>query len=151
MSLIGGSIMTTTASGTVRVTRGFEAPAERVFDSWLNSESARRWLFATPAGQITRCEIDARVGGKFTVVRRDGGEDVEHVGEYRQIDRPTRLVFTFAVPKYSAQATHVSIDIAPHAGGCELTLVHENVLPEWISQTEEGWRKILEALDRTLK
>jgi uncharacterized protein YndB with AHSA1/START domain len=142
--------MTDAASGTVRVSRRFGASVERVFDSWLNPESARRWLFATPTGQITRCDIDSRVGGKFVLVDRRDGEDVEHVGEYRVIEKPTRLVFTFAVPKYSAQVTQVSIDVAPRARGCELNLVHENVLPEWASQTEEGWRKILEALDSTL-
>ncbi len=143
--------MSDAPTGTVRVSRRFEASADRVFDSWLNPESAKQWLFATPTGQITRCEIDARVGGKFVITDRRDGEDVEHVGEYRVIEKPARLVFTFAVPKYSAQVTQVSVEIVPRADGCELTLVHENVLPEWASQTEKGWRKILDALASTLK
>ena len=76
-------------------------------------------------------EIDARVGGCFNITRRDG-EDVEHVGTYLEIDRPRRLVFTFGVPKFSAQMTRVSIDLKPLPAGCELTLTHEGVLPEWL-------------------
>ena len=137
---------------TLRVDRRFDVPAERVFDAWLDPESARKWLFTAPGGQITRCEIDARAGGQFVIVDHRGDESVEHVGEYIEIRRPTRLVFTFAVPKYSPQITRVTIDIAvSSSAGCELTLTHEDVLLEWARQTEEGWKMILDNLERTLK
>lgn len=51
------------------------------------------------------------LAGKFLMVRRSNGEDVEHVGEYLVIERPCRLVFTFAVPKFSTQFTQVTIEI----------------------------------------
>jgi uncharacterized protein YndB with AHSA1/START domain len=92
-----------------------------------------------------RVEIDARVGGSFNITRRDG-EDVQHVGTYLEIDRPRRLVFTFGVPKFSAQMTPVSIDFKPLLTGCEVTLTHEGVLPEWLDPTREGWGKILDGL-----
>src|SRR5207253_792689 len=80
-------------------------------------------------GQMVRAEVDARVGGSFNFTdRRDVG-DVEHVGEYLEIDRPRRLVFTFGVPKYSPAMTRVSVDIVPLDTGCELTLTHADVLP----------------------
>ena len=130
--------------------RHFDASAERVFDAWLNPDTAGKWLFATPAGTMMRVEIDARVGGRFVIVEHRNGEDVEHVGEYLEIDRPRRLVFTFAVPKYSAQYTRVSIDIALVEDGCDLTLTHEGVLSEWLARTEQGWSKILDSLAGTL-
>jgi uncharacterized protein YndB with AHSA1/START domain len=135
---------------TVKVTRTFAASPERIFDAWLNPEIARRFLFATPTGEMVRVDIDARVGGKFLIVRRTGGDDVEHVGEYLAIERPRRLVFTFAVPKYSAVYTQVSIEIAPAGSGSKLTLTHEGVLPEWADRTQEGWEMILGSLDRTV-
>jgi uncharacterized protein YndB with AHSA1/START domain len=134
-----------TASGTIVITRRFAFPSERVFDAWLDPAKAAKFLFATPNGKMVRVEIDARVGGAFTITRRDG-EDVEHVGTYLEIDRPRRLVFTFSVPKYSTQVTRVSIDLTPLPTGCELTLTHEGVLPEWLESGREGWGKICDGL-----
>ena len=135
----------------VRVNRHFDASAERVFDAWLDPRRAGKWLFATPTGEMARVEIDARVGGAFRFVHRRNGEDIEHVGEYQEIDRPRRLVFTFAVPKFSAEFTRVIIDITAAAGkGCDLTLTHENVLPDYANRNVQGWTMILNGLAATL-
>ncbi len=54
----------------LKVTRDFAVPAERVFDAWLDPADAARFLFATPDGEMIRCEIDPRVGGGFTLTER---------------------------------------------------------------------------------
>ena len=136
---------------TVKVTRRLQASAERVFDAWLEPQTAGKWLFATPAGKMVRVEIDARVGGRYVIVdRRDIG-DVEHTGEYLEIDRPKRLVFTLVVPMFSTESTRISIDIIPlTASSCELTLTHEGVYPEYASRTQAGWTKLLEGLQLSI-
>jgi uncharacterized protein YndB with AHSA1/START domain len=131
---------------TVKISRRFKASPERVFDAWLDPVKARHFLFATPTGQVVRADIDARVGGRFVIVDRRDGEDVAHEGEYLEIDRPRRLRFTFGVPKYSQEFSRVSIDIVPVAGGCELTLTNEGVLPEYADKTPEGWNAIFDGL-----
>jgi uncharacterized protein YndB with AHSA1/START domain len=134
----------------VRVTRRFDAPAERVFDAWLDAEKAGRFLFATPTGQMVRAETDPRVGGKFVFVDRRDGQDAVHTGEYLAIDRPRRLVFRFAAG--DTESTHVTVEIVPRDTGCELTLIHE-MNPAWkdyVSRTEEGWKGILEGLAAAL-
>jgi uncharacterized protein YndB with AHSA1/START domain len=141
--------MTAENPETLVITRRFDFSTERVFDAWLDPAKASRFLFATPTGKMVRVDIDARVGGSFNITRRDG-DDVEHVGTYVEIDRPRRLVFTFGVPKFSAQMTRVSIDLKPLPTGCELTLTHEGVLPEWLDGSREGWGKILDALSAHL-
>jgi uncharacterized protein YndB with AHSA1/START domain len=129
----------------VRVTHRFDAAAERVYDAFLDPAKAAVFLFTTPTGEIVRCDIDARVGGKFEIVDRRDGEDVLHTGEYLELDRPRRLVFTFAVPKYSPLADRVIIEITPLPHGCELVLTNE-LAPEnaaWAKATEQGWADIL--------
>ena len=135
----------------IRAIHSFAASAERVFDAWLDPERAGRWLFATPSGEMVRVEIDARVGGAFVFVDRREGEDVEHVGEYVEIDRARRLVFTFGVPKYSPVRTRVTIDIEARGTGCDLTLTHEGVSAAWVARTREGWTGILASLDELLQ
>ena len=142
---------------TVTVTHRYAHAAETVFDAWLDPKTAGRFLFATAAGTMVRAEIDPRVGGRFVFTDRrppmegfDGG-DVEHVGQYLEIERPRRLVFSFAVPAYSQEVTTVTLDIAPDgAGSCVLTLTHEGVLEEWARQTEQGWTTILDGLEAAL-
>lgn len=130
--------MTTQPTVQVRVARRFSAPPEQVFDAWLDVERAGKWLFATPSGQMVRVEIDARVGGSFVFVDRRNGDEIQHTGEYVEIDRPRRLVFTCSVPKFSSDSTRVTLDIAPLATGCELTLTHDGVYQDYASRTAQG-------------
>ena len=51
----------------VRAMYRFDASAERVYDAFLDPSRAGKFLFAPATGRIVRCEIDARVGGIFTI------------------------------------------------------------------------------------
>jgi uncharacterized protein YndB with AHSA1/START domain len=128
------------------MTHRFDASAERVYDALLDPSHASKFLFATPTGQIVRCEIDARVGGTFTIVDRRDGEDVVHTGKYLALERPRRIVLTLSVPKYSKDEDTVTIDIAPLAKGCELTLTHEmkSTDAQARKRAEDGWTAILD-------
>jgi uncharacterized protein YndB with AHSA1/START domain len=143
--------MTAPTLVTVRLSHRFGAAPERVFDAWLDPIKARKFLFATPIGQMVTAETDPRVGGRFTFTDRREGVDVVHTGEYLEIDRPRRLAFTFVVPLYSTLVTTVTIDIVPTADGCELTLTHEGILPEYETRTPEGWKMIFAGLAATLE
>lgn len=140
----------TTDKNELVVKRNFNAPAEVVFDAWLDSDTAGRWLFATPDGKMDSVKIDPQVGGEFEIIDKRGNELTRHIGTYLEIDRPRKLVFTFAVPQYSAEFTKVTIDIIPLDSGCELTLTHEGVLPEWRDSTVDGWTMILNGLAANL-
>jgi len=135
---------------TVFVTHRFAAKPERVFDAWLDPRTAAKWLFATPTGKITRCRIDARVGGRFSIVRVDEHGEFDHEGEYLEIDRPRRLVFTFGIVRLAKEMSRVVIEIVPSGEGCELTLTNEGVLPEYADRVPEGWKMILAGLEKSL-
>jgi uncharacterized protein YndB with AHSA1/START domain len=101
---------------------------------------------------MIRAEVDPRVGGHFVFTDRRDGEDVVHTGEYLEIDRPRRLVFTFAVSGVDGPPDLVSITIVSLPDGCELTLQHEMgaEYAEYLGRTEKGWTTILESLKTTL-
>ena len=139
--------------GEVRVTRRIAAPTEAVFEAWLDPETAGRWLFATPDGEMVRVDIDPRVGGRYEIVERRNGEDVLHTGVYEEIDRPRRLAFTLQVPKYAQNSDRVAIDVAPSDDGSELTLTQgvSAGAPASPEQIERGWAIVLAALARDVE
>lgn len=140
-----------TPTTQIRVSHRYAASPERVFDAWLDPKIARRFLFATPAGEMIVCEIDPWVGGRFDLTeRRPEMGDVKHVGEFLELDRPRRLVFTFGVPQFDPAMTRVEIDIVADGAGCVLTLTHTDVGEAWAEGTKDGWTRILASLEPAL-
>lgn len=144
----------TTPNVKVGVTRHFDASPERVFDAWLDPEMIGKWMFgpALREEEVLRIVVDARVGGSFSFLVRRQGREIDHVGKYREIDRPRRLVFTWGIAGDSEDESLVIIEIVPQETGAELTLTHEMDVKwaDYASRTEAGWTKMLEALAVTL-
>ena len=143
-----------TAPAIVTVEREFAAPIERVFDAWIDPEKAKHFLFATPGGEIVRCDIDARVGGRFLIVDRRADGDAEQHGKFLEIERPRRLVFLFRGPgTEEGEWSKVSVELEQTGGGCRLKLTHE-IPPKWASYAEPvrtGWTMILDNLSRQME
>ena len=141
----------TDKTAVLTVTHRYAIPPERVFDAFLDVTIARRFLFATATGEMIEAELDPRVGGKFAFTeRRPDMGDVRHVGEFLELDRPRRLVFSFGVPQFDPRMTTVSLDLEPDGEGCRLTLTHEGVAPEWAEGTKDGWSRILAGVEPAL-
>jgi uncharacterized protein YndB with AHSA1/START domain len=134
----------------VRVRQRFSAPADRVFNAWIDPAVAGRWLFATASRPVARVTIDARASGSFCFVERNGGMDIEHTGAYIEIARPQRLVFTLPGQGRSRDPSRVVVEIVPEGTGCELTLVHESVPPDHASRIEGRWAGMLYGLGTLL-
>ena len=135
---------------SVRVSRPFRAPPERVFDAWIEPEKIRAWMLGPAPGEGVRFDVDGRKGGKFSFVVRRQGQEIDHVGEYLEFDRPRRLVFTWMVPAFSNDVTTVHLDFAPEGTGTTLTLEHQGVLPGYEERTAKGWTSILGAVAGSL-
>jgi uncharacterized protein YndB with AHSA1/START domain len=136
---------------SIEVERHLPHPPERVYAAWLDAGSAGRWLFATPGGEMVVAQVDARVGGRFNFTDRRVGEDIEHSGEYLELDPPRRIVFTFGVPKYTSELTTVTVAIAPDGnGGCRLALTHDGIWLDYAERNIQGWTAILGGLASAL-
>ena len=89
-------IAVTTPSDTeIVMTRTFNAPRELVFDAHSSCEHMSHW-WGPRKYEFADCEIDFRVGGTWRIVQRGpDGEIPAFRGEYLEIVRPERLVWTF--------------------------------------------------------
>lgn len=131
------------------VSRRFAASPELLFDAWFDPGAVGKWLFATPGGVSRHVEIDARVGGGFAVHEQRGDTLAAHFGEYREIVRPNRIVFTFG-SNTEGPFSLVTVDIEPDGAGSILRITHK-LLPDWASMdagVRAGWKSILEGLAR---
>ena len=138
--------MTDGYSLTVR--REIAAPAEVLFDAWLDAESLGSWL---RPGNVrgTRAETDPREGGAFRIVMVDDESSTLHSGTYREIDRPRRLVFTWSSPATRFQDSIVTVTFQPLSGSTVVE-IHQVGLPDEEAQAShhEGWSDILRELGR---
>jgi len=139
----------------VRVEHTFQASPERVFDAWLDPAMIGRFMFgpALREEEVLRIEVDARVGGAFSFLVRRGGQEIDHVGKYLEIDRPRRLVFTWSTADTLPETSRVVIDLVAGKsviGNVEtkLTLTHEMAQKwaDYADRVQGGWTKMVAAL-----
>jgi uncharacterized protein YndB with AHSA1/START domain len=144
----------TEPNNKVSVSRRFSISPERVFDAWLDPEAIGKWMFgpAVRDEEIVRMRLDPHVGGSFSFIVRRQGEEIDHVGQYLEIFRPRRLMFTWGV-KTTSDRSKVTVDIVSIKTGCEVTLTHE-LHPNWADyadRTAAAWTKMLATLAEAFK
>jgi len=99
--------VTTPSDREIVMTRVFDAPRDLVFEAHTSCEHLSRW-WGPRRYEITSCEVDFNPGGAWRIVHRgpDGAEYGFH-GEYREIVRPERIVWTF---EFEGMPGHVSVE-----------------------------------------
>lgn len=128
------------------ITRVLPASPQAVFDAWTTAESVRHWMCPDSAS-IPLAELDVRVGGTFRVDMLDQGERVIHIGVYREVRPPEKLVFTW-MSKYTLHRdTLVTVELRALGDETELVLT-QTLLPDEAAtyQHTRGWTQIVEHL-----
>ena len=88
------------------ITRDFNAPRELVYRAHTECRYMKRWLTGMDGWSLDVCEVDLRVGGKYRWVWNKKDVSMGAGGEYREIERPAKIVCTerFDDPWYEGEA-----------------------------------------------
>jgi uncharacterized protein YndB with AHSA1/START domain len=138
-----------TSETSLRVERSFDASPEEVFDAWTNPEVLRRWWAVHPDGSTPVAEVDLRVGGRYRLAM-DNPDGVRHTvgGEYREVERPSRLVYTWQWELDSGEPGHISfvtVEFVGRGNHTDVVLEHAG-LPDSESRDRhaQGWSACLD-------
>jgi len=140
-------------TATLRLERTYDAPPDAVFDAWTNPEVLRRWWVVNAAWPtIPAIELDVRVGGGYRFSMHDPESGETHVvyGEYREVRRPERLVYSWTWEGEGPYANHESIVAVDFRADGERTTVvveHARLLDDSSRAAHaHGWNGVLDTL-----
>src|SRR6187455_2697088 len=113
--------VTTPSATEVRMTRLFDAPKHLVFEAMTKPEHVKEWWGRLGEGySVPVCEIDLRVGGKWKFVNRHPKGEAAFHGEYREIEPPSRLVFTEIFEAFPDTVSVVTAELTEEGGKTRL-------------------------------
>ena len=137
------------------ITRLLDAPRELVFDAWTQAEHIAHWWgprdFVVPYSKM-----DARPGGAYRAcIRSPEGADYWMRGEFRDVDPPARLVFTWAWEDDDAKPGHETLVTLTFesVNGRTLMTFHQAVFEsvEDRDSHEGGWSECFDRLQAWLR
>lgn len=135
---------------TVVVKQELKADRDTVFRAFTDPEIMRRWFFPGEEGWSADVTSEFKVGGQYRIDMHDpDGNTWSHWGEYREIDSPNKVVFTWNSDLVAN--TEVSVEFREAAGVTQIILTHE-FLPneEEREKHRGGWNGCLRNLKKTL-
>lgn len=137
----------------LQITRKFNVKPEVVFDAFTKPEKMKSWWT-----ENTTFDIDLKVGGKWKIVRKEGGEVYTALGKYLEINKPNLVRYTYSMPQFSSNEDIISINIIRTAqGGCQVVFVQEgddiheelSALPAGKkSESEKGWQMAFDLMSK---
>jgi uncharacterized protein YndB with AHSA1/START domain len=146
----------------VQLERTIPAPPHRVYRAWLEPDLLGRWM-GPGSLEVTRVEIDERVGGHYRIWQADSGSDVGGFDcELLELVPDQRIVLRwgFVGPErtdglvYDSLLT-ITLREAPE-GATALRLVHEHLdelaaaIPHVAENVGPGWQNVLRKLGATI-
>ena len=142
---------------SLQITRNYSASPEAVFQAWTDPEALRQWFAPSETFTTPLAEVNFRVGGSYRIQIKDPSGAIHTVGGvYQEIQRPRRLVFTWAWEEAGdcgggtddpITETLVTVEFHQVETGTELILTHEQLPTEEAREKhQEGWSGCLAKL-----
>lgn len=129
----------------------FDAPRELVFRNWIEPDQVQVW-FAPDGFTVTRCEIDARPGGRWRVdYRSETGDAFVERGEFQEVVYPERLVFSLTRDTGSGRphlTTSVTVTFVDKGAKTEVTFRQTGFASaKERDENVEGWQECFRKLE----
>jgi uncharacterized protein YndB with AHSA1/START domain len=121
------------------------ASADRIFESLTDPTQRVKWWGLKGRFETTHMESDLRPGGRWMMRGSGmGGKPFRVVGEYRSVERPRLLAFTW-LPDWDEKATEtlVRFDLSEQGGVTTVRLTHSGFVSEDSRARHRGWQQIL--------
>jgi uncharacterized protein YndB with AHSA1/START domain len=138
----------------LRLERLIAAAPDKVFDAWAKPELLVKW-WGPDGFDVPKCALEVRAGGSWLTTMRSPEGSLHTVsGVYRVIERPRRLVFTWAWDQDDGSRGHeteVTVTFEPAPGGTKLVLQQQSfVETESRDKHRHGWSSSFDCLARLL-
>lgn len=118
--------------------------AERIFDALTRPEELLKWWGTKGKFQTAYAECDVRLGGKWRMhVRGADGRMNIVAGEYRRIERPRFLEFTWIREEEDAVETLVRWELEEEGGVTKVRVTHSGIVTEALRKRNSGWPMIV--------
>jgi uncharacterized protein YndB with AHSA1/START domain len=141
-----------TTTHSLQLKRQIPASPKQVYQAWTDRAQLARWFRPSPDFETVVHELDLRAGGSYRIeMRHPNGSTHVAVGEYRELEAPTRLTFTWRWEGTPMVDTLVTVELTSKNDGTELTLTH--TLFQSDAERDEhtkGWTGCLTQLDALL-
>lgn len=130
--------------GVVRAEIDIDAPPEDVFDALTEPAQLAAW-WGGDQYRTFDWNVDLRPGGLWDV-KTEGPNGTNSVrGEYLEIDRPRRLVYTWHASWDGFARTVIHVQLVTIASGTRVSILHEGFRgrPEACDGHALGWQSVL--------
>ncbi len=129
------------------VKRTIRASADRVFLAWTQPQHLRAWWGPRPV-TCSGAEVDLKVGGHYRIDNAlPDGSALTILGEFLEIERPSKLVYTWRTSRTGAESSLVTVRFEPDGELTRVTIVHDQIPSVAIRDDHElGWNGCLDGL-----
>jgi len=136
---------------TVNISKTINAPVKTVFEAWLNPQMLAQFILPMQGMPQPDVKTDAIEGGRFSIIMQVGDDKVSHTGKYLEINRFSKLVFTWESPVSPDDSTVTLLFSEVNKNQTHVELNHVKFINEETrSNHEDGWGNILNALNDIL-
>lgn len=134
------------------VDQTFDASIERLFAYFTEPELLTQWHAPSDTMTVPIAEVDLRVNGNFRITMRNAdGEEFTARGSYKEIEAPTKLVYTWGWDHTDSPETLVTVSFKAQGEKTEVNLTHTGFLEaEFTERHSEGWMGIFVRLAKHL-